>query len=66
MYVQLVGIVLKDIPFKDTTIKDIKTVIDWAEEMDLSSPILKAALAIAESGMDVPENLHREMLETKA
>ncbi len=65
MYVQFVGIVLKDIPFKDTTIKDIKTVIDWAEEMDLSSPILKAALAIAESGVDVPEDLHRKILETK-
>jgi hypothetical protein len=66
MYVQFVGIVLKDVSFNDTAIKDIKTAIDWAGEMDLSSPILKAALAVVEAGVDMPEDLHREMLATKA
>jgi 3-hydroxyisobutyrate dehydrogenase-like beta-hydroxyacid dehydrogenase len=65
MYCQFVGIVLKDASFSDTVIKDIKTAIDWAGELDLSSPILKAALAVVEAGVDVPEDLHRKMLATK-
>lgn len=62
MFVNLVGAVRDDTAFKNTCIKDIQTAIKWGGELGLDSPILKAVLAIAEVGMDVPNDLHSKML----
>jgi len=63
MFVNLVGVVRSDIAFKNTCIKDVETAIAWGGQLGLEdSPILKAALAIAEAGMDVPDDLHNKML----
>jgi 3-hydroxyisobutyrate dehydrogenase-like beta-hydroxyacid dehydrogenase len=64
MFVDLVGAVRNDASFKITCIKDINTAADWGKELLLNCSKLKAALSIAEIGMDVSDELYTNMLSS--
>lgn len=50
MFVNLMQMVGKDSSFKETITKDMNEVMDWAEELHIQSPVLRAACALVESG----------------
>ncbi len=64
MFVDLVGAVRGDSSFKNTCIKDINTALEWGNELFLDCYKLKAALCIAEVGMDVSDELYTNMLSS--
>lgn len=65
MYVKFAGLVLTDESFHATGIKDIETAIEWIGGLNLASPILKAALDIANTWITLPEEMYQKMSATK-